>query len=164
MPANPGQPFHRLLACSRRPPAEAPSSSSVPIGAIVGAVAGALVLALLAFFAFRPRKGWLRHAAVGSAKRDSLLPLDKRPLPHGGRLAPGMDPNQLSLLPASTNDAELADLPLSYISTAGPGRPAARGGRTSGGASARCGCTAARQPAVASQLLHLHCACSKWHP
>ncbi|PRW51177.1 Serine threonine- kinase CTR1 [Chlorella sorokiniana] len=50
------------------------SSSSVPIGAIVGGIAGAaVVLAVLAFFALRPGKGWLRRkpapaaAAVGDS-------------------------------------------------------------------------------------------------
>lgn len=48
-------------------PAPAPSSSSsasssVPIGAIVGGVAGGIaVLAVIGFFALRPHKGWLRH-------------------------------------------------------------------------------------------------------
>ena len=73
-------------------------------------------LALLAFLALRPRKGWLRREAPPAQQVADL--------PHKTPLVPACDPRLLSQLP----DAELggtsaggsSSLPLSYISSLGP--------------------------------------------
>lgn len=99
---------------------------------------GGCAAALLAFLAFRPRKGWLRRTAVASDKPTSLLPDNSRIASYDGQLTPDMDPGALSVLPASTSADESASLPLSYISTGfGRGSSFEGGGQASGGLSPR---------------------------
>ncbi|PRW39272.1 Serine threonine- kinase CTR1 [Chlorella sorokiniana] len=71
-PVNPGPtPPAPAPAPSPSPPTDPSSSSSAIIGAVVGSLGAAAVLAVLAFFALRPHKGWLRRKHPPASVEDS---------------------------------------------------------------------------------------------
>lgn len=90
-----------------------------------------VVLALLAFFALRPGKGWLRRAPprtdaapVYSSPKQTLVSIKSGSLPDLSTgeppLAPGPALPKAALLSVQTAGEESGSLPLSYITTGGP--------------------------------------------
>ncbi|PSC69697.1 Serine threonine-kinase CTR1 isoform A [Micractinium conductrix] len=118
-----------------------PTTSSVPIGAIVGGIAARLpaVAAVLAFFALRPRKGWLlrqtpvfdikqpdsERSSQAYPRRPNKLDVDDDGDDDGplSKLAPTVDPQLFSVVPHTPADVnggkETSSLPYSYITTGG---------------------------------------------
>ncbi|KAL4434012.1 hypothetical protein ABPG75_000453 [Micractinium tetrahymenae] len=71
----PSPPANGTVTAESTPPASTSSSSSAPIGTIVGGVVGGLAaLAAFAFFALRPGKGWLRRAGSPPSHAKSMPP------------------------------------------------------------------------------------------
>lgn len=101
----------------------------------------AALAAILAFLAFRPRKGWLRQrATVGSSDNldsgGSKLPPHTNIVVEGGDdddhdldskgmpLVPPVDPTAFSALPVGSRDERAeSNLPFSYVTTAGYAKP-----------------------------------------
>ncbi|KAL4441802.1 hypothetical protein ABPG77_003718 [Micractinium sp. CCAP 211/92] len=70
----PSPPDNGTVNAASSPPTTS-SSSSAPVGAIVGGVVGGLAaLAVLAFFALRPKKGWLRRTGGPAPRADKVPP------------------------------------------------------------------------------------------
>lgn len=91
----------------------------------------AVVLALLAIFALRPGKGWLRSATqrtdaapVYSSPKQTLVSMESGSLPDLSTgeppLAPAPAPPEPALLSVQTAGEESGSLPLSYITTGVP--------------------------------------------
>ena len=81
----------------------------------------AVLLAAAALLVLGRRRGWfLRSSLHKQLSTVSRHGADLSGLEEGNaKLVPGMDPGTLSLLPAEADEAQLAMLPYSYVSTMG---------------------------------------------
>lgn len=80
-----------------------------------------MLLAAAALLVLGRRRGWrLRSSMHKQLSTVSRHGADLSGLEEGNaKLVPGMDPGTLSLLPAEADEAQLAMLPYSYVSTMG---------------------------------------------